>query len=116
MLLQLLINALAIFISVRILPGVHLDSFVTAIIVTVILTVLNIILKPILLLLTLPLTIITLGLFYFILNGVMVLIADALITGFQVDGLLWAIIFSLVVSLINTVLNSLTQNTGSNPL
>lgn len=109
LIINLLINGLAVFITSRILPGVSVDSFVTAVIVSVVLAVVNTFLKPILFFLTLPVTILTLGLFSFVLNALMVLIVAAIVTGFQVKSFWWALLFSLVLSLVSSVLHSLTD-------
>ncbi len=108
-LINLLINGLAVFVTAKILPGVVVDSFVTAIIVAIVLGLVNTFLKPILLLLTLPVTILTLGLFAFVINALMVLIVAALVSGFQVKNFWWALLFSLVLSLVTSVLHSLTE-------
>ena len=107
--MKLLINAIAVFVTAKILPGVYIDSFVTALVVAVVLGVVNTFLKPVLLLLTLPVTILTLGLFTFVINALLVLLAAALVSGFQVKNLLWALLFSLVLSLVNSVLQSLVK-------
>lgn len=88
------------------LPGVAVSSFLTAILVALVLAVLNALLKPILVILTIPITIITLGLFLLVINALMVLLADALIPGFNVDGFLWALIFSICLSLVSWLLDS----------
>jgi putative membrane protein len=105
----LLINGSAVFIASYILPGVQVDSFLTAVVVAVVLGVVNISLKPLLILLTLPLTIITLGLFTFVINALLVLLTDALIPGFSVDNFLWALVFSFVISLVSSFLSNLTK-------
>ena len=105
LLINILISALAVFASAYILPGVHVDTFLTAIIVAVILGVVNMILKPILVILTLPITIVTLGLFYFVINALMILLVANLVPGFTVDGFWWALIYSLVLSIVSSVLN-----------
>jgi putative membrane protein len=107
--MQLLIHAIAVFVTAYVLPGVHVDGFMTAIVVAVVLAVVSIFVKPVLLLLTLPLTILTLGLFTFIINGLVILLTDAVVPGFTVDGILWAIVFSFVVSLVTSVLQGLTK-------
>ncbi len=99
--LKLLITAAVVLLLSYFLPGIAVSSFLTAILVALVLAVLNILLKPLLILLTIPITILTLGLFLLVLNALMVLLADALIPGFQVDGFLWAFIFSLCLSLIS---------------
>lgn len=108
-LITLLINAFTIFLIARFLPGVSVDTFWTALVVAVILGLVNTIIKPILVLLTLPITILTLGLFYFVINAVMVLLVDLLIPGFSVSGFLSALIFSLLVSIVGSTLNSLVK-------
>ncbi len=107
--LNLLVSGLAVLISAYILPGIAVDSFWTAIVVSVILGVANAILKPILIILTLPITILTLGLFTFVINAVLVLFVAAIIPGFTVAGFWWAFIFSLVLSLVNAFLNTLRE-------
>lgn len=108
-LFSLLLQAIAVFVTAYILPGVEVTSFTTAVVVAIVLGVLNTLLKPILVILTLPITILTLGLFYFILNAVVILIASALVPGFVVDGLLTAIFFSIVLSIVGGVLHKLSD-------
>jgi len=91
--------ALAIGITAWILPGVHLSGFFAALVTAAILGLVNGILRPVLFIFTLPLTILTLGLFTFVLNALMVLLAAAIVPGFTVDGFWWAVGFSLVLSL-----------------
>ena len=104
---NLLINSLAVFISVYILPGVRVDSFLTAFIVAIVLGVVNAFVKPVLVFFTLPVTILTLGLFILIINALMILLVSALVPGFRVDNLGWAILFSVVLSLVSWFLHSL---------
>lgn len=105
--LNLLVSGLAVFISAYILPGIAVDSFWTAIVVSVILGIANAILKPLLIFLTLPITILTLGLFTFVINAILVLLVAAIVPGFMVAGFWWALVFSLVLSLVNSFLGSL---------
>ena len=107
--ISILVNGLAVFITANFLPGVTVDNFVTAIIVAVVLGIVNFVVKPILHLLTLPITILTLGLFTFVINALMILLVDALVAGFQVDGFWAALLFSLILSLVSSLLNSLTS-------
>lgn len=104
---SLLVNAIAVFAAGYILPGVHIANFVTAIIVAIVLGVLNTFVKPILTILTLPITIITLGLFSLVINALIILVASAIVPGFKVDGFLWAIIYSIVLSIVSSFLNML---------
>ena len=103
-LLSILLNGLFVLISAKLLSGVAVDGYVTAIIVGVVLGLVNAFIKPVLTILTLPITVVTLGLFLLVINGLMVLAVDALIPGFAVDGLLWAIGFSLLLTVLNGVL------------
>lgn len=104
-LISWIVTALAILASAYLLPGVHVTSFVTALVVAVVLGIINAFIKPILLILTLPITILTLGLFAFVINAVVILLAANLVPGFTVDGFWWALIFSIVLSVINSFLN-----------
>ena len=107
--LYLIVNTLAVFVTAYILPGIRIETVFTAFIIAIILGVINTFLKPILILLTLPLSILTLGLFVFIINGLLVLLASAIIPGFFVKNFWWAILFSLVVTLISSFLHRLSK-------
>jgi putative membrane protein len=100
-LINWLASALVIFIAAYLLPGVHVASFWTALIVALVMGILNILVKPLLVILTLPITIVTLGLFLLVINALIVLLVSHLVPGFQVDGFLWAFLFSILVSIIN---------------
>ncbi len=106
LILRVLLSALAVVILARILPGVGVDSYTTAIIVAIVLSLLNFIVKPILIILTLPVTILTLGLFLLIVNALIILMADGLISGFTVDSIWWALLFSLLLSLLQSIFYS----------
>ena len=106
---NLVVSALAVLISAYILPGVKVDGFMTAIVVAIVLGALNMFIKPILLLLTFPLTILSLGLFTFVINAFLVLLVSNIVPGFKVLGFLWALIFSLVLSIVSSFLYSLTE-------
>ncbi len=108
-LINLLISAIAVIITAYILPGVHVNDFLTAIVVAVILGIANAVIKPILIILTLPVTILSLGLFTFIINGFIVLMVSWLVSGFKVDGLLWAILFSIILSVVNGFISSFAK-------
>lgn len=106
-LLQLILNTLAVMVAAYVLPGVKVDGFVTAAVVAVVLGLVNAVVKPILVVLTLPVTIVTLGLFLFVINALMVLLVAKLVPGFAVAGFWWALLFSFVVSLVGSFLYSL---------
>lgn len=105
--LNLLLSTLAVFVSAYILPGVKVDTFATAFIVAIVLGAINAFLRPILILLTLPINVLTLGLFTFVINALLILLVAQIVPGFRVNGFLWALLFSLVLSLINSFLHSL---------
>jgi putative membrane protein len=107
LLVNLLFSALAVLIAAYLLPGVHVSNFFSALIVAIVLGLLNITVKPLLIILTIPVTILTLGLFLLVINAVIILIVDGLISGFNVDGFLWALIFSLIVSFLQSVFSAL---------
>ncbi len=104
--LRLLLSALAVVILAEILPGVSVSSFGIAILVAIVLGLLNFTVKPLLILFTLPVTLLTLGLFLLIINAVIILLADWLIGGFDVNGLWWALLFSLLLSILQSILFS----------
>ena len=101
---NLVVNTLSIFAVSYILKGVHVDSFLIAILVAVVMSVLNVTLKPFLILITIPFTLVTFGLFLLVINVLVIYAAAALIDGFDVDSFWWALLFSLLVSIVNGVL------------
>ncbi len=109
LILRILLSALAVVILSKILPHVSVDNYFTAIIVAIVLSLLNFIVKPILIILTLPVTIVTFGLFLLIINAIIILLADNLIGGFNVDGIWWALLFSLLLSFLQSILFSLLK-------
>ncbi|MFA9288989.1 MAG: phage holin family protein [Weeksellaceae bacterium] len=110
LLINLLINSLAVGITAYLLQGgVTIESFSTTIVVAIVLGVLNTFIKPILSLLALPITVITLGIFSFIINGLIILLASNIVPGFRVDGFLWAVLFSIVLSVVSSVLGMFTK-------
>jgi len=107
---QLVISALAVIITSLILPGVHIDSALTGVLVAAVLAVLNAIVKPVLILLTIPITIVTLGIFLLIINAGMILLASYLVHGFSVSGFWTAFFFSIILSIVTSVFNNLSQD------
>ena len=102
-----LINALALLALPYLLPSIHVASFTTALAVAVVLGLINAVIRPVLVLLTLPATLLTLGLFIFVINGLMFLLAARLLDGFVVDGLWAGILGSTLYSLISWLLTKL---------
>lgn len=108
-LLRMLLSALAVVILSKVLPGVGVDSYSTAIIVALVLSVLNFLVRPLLIILTLPITIVTLGIFLLFINAVIILLADYFIGGFSVQNIWWALLFSLLLSFLQSILFSLLK-------
>ncbi|MFA4968517.1 MAG: phage holin family protein [Sulfuritalea sp.] len=102
-----LINALALLALPYLLPGIHVASFSTALAVAVVLGLINAVIRPVLLLLTLPVTLLTLGLFIFVINGMMFLLAAWLLEGFVVAGIWNGVLGSVVYSVISWALTRL---------
>lgn len=99
-----LISTVAVVITAYLLPGVAVEGLFAALVAAVVLGIINAFIRPVALLLTLPLTVVTLGLFALVLNALLVLLAAAVVPGFVVAGFWWAVAFSLVLSLVNAVL------------
>jgi putative membrane protein len=100
---MILTGAIA-FALAWLLPGIDIDTFWTAIIVALVLALLNAVIKPILVVLTLPITVLTLGLFLFVINALIILLAGEFVNGFSVDGFLPALLFSLLLSVITSLM------------
>lgn len=106
-LINWIVSAMVVFSVAYIMPGVHVESFSVALVVALIFGIINAFVKPVLVILTLPITIITLGLFYFVLNALLILFVESIVPGFSVSGFLWALIFGIVLSIANTFVNKL---------
>lgn len=111
-LLWLVVNGIGVYVTAAILPGVTLRGFGSAILAGLVLAIVNALLRPVLVVLTLPITILTLGLFLLVINALMVLLVSALLDGFQVRSFWWALLFSVVLALINIVLFGLVGIEG----
>ncbi|WP_047548106.1 phage holin family protein [Psychroserpens sp. Hel_I_66] len=109
LIIRLLITALIVMLLAHFLPGVGVTGFGAAIIVAIVLALLNFIVKPILVVLTIPITIVTLGLFLFVINACIILLADKFIDGFGVDGFWIALLFSILLSICQSIANSLLK-------
>lgn len=107
--LKILLTALAVIVLAKILPGVTVVSYTTAIIVAVVISLLNMFVRPLLVFFTLPATIVTLGLFLFVINAIIILLADKLVDGFAVSGFFIAMVFSILLSFFRTILFSLLK-------
>ena len=103
MLRNWLINTLAVIVLAYLLPGIYVEGILTAAIVALVLGVLNTIVRPLLIILTIPVTIMTLGLFLLVINVIIVELADYFVDGFRVSGFLWALLFSFGLSIISGI-------------
>lgn len=108
--INLLVTALIVFLLANFLPGIHVDGFGSSIIVVIVLAILNFLVKPILQIITIPITILTLGLFLFVINALIILLCSSLVGGFTVDGFWPALLFSLVLSIVQSIVGGLTSN------
>jgi len=104
---RLLLNGIAIIVAAYLLPGLHIDGPFAALVAGVILGLVNALIRPVLFVLTLPLTLVTLGLFIFILNAICFALTAWVVPGFSVDGFWWAVLGALLVSLVSWILNRL---------
>lgn len=110
LLLVWILNAVALLVVAYILPGIHIASFMSALGAAVVLGLLNMLVKPVLQLLTLPLTIVTLGLFLLVVNALVFWLAGSILKGFQVTGFWWAFIGAIVYSIVTSLLSNLLPN------
>ena len=102
--MRIIVTSVIAFALSYILSGVSIDSFWYAIVLALVLALLNAIVKPLLILLTVPITIVTLGLFLFVINAMIILLADAILDGFAVRNFWWALLFGLLLSVITSML------------
>jgi putative membrane protein len=104
-----IVSALAIIVAAYLIPGVHV-TILSALVLAIVLGVINIFLKPIIVLITLPINIVTLGLFSLVINALLIMLAALIVPNFSVDGFWWALLFSLVLSLVNAVFGAMSKN------
>lgn len=107
---RFLLSGLAVLLAAYLLPGVNVEDYWTALVVALVLSIVNIFVKPFLIILTIPITFITLGLFLLVINALMILLADYFVDGFVVDGFWWALLFSLILSTFNSLFADLTKD------
>ncbi|WP_158727788.1 MULTISPECIES: phage holin family protein [unclassified Flavobacterium] len=107
LLLKIIVTSIIVLILANFLPGVYVNGFTTALIVAIVLGLLNIFIKPIVVLLTLPVTVLTLGLFLLLINALMIVLCSQIVDGFKVETFLTAIIFSVLLSVSQSIMNGL---------
>lgn len=105
-LIYFIISSLAILITAYLLPGVEISGFITAFVLAVVLGLINVFIRPLLVLLTLPLSVITFGLFVLVINAFLILLAGAIVPGFAIASFWWAFLFGIVLALVNFILQA----------
>jgi len=101
---KIILTTIAVLLIAKILPGVYVDGFVTSLWVAIVLSLLRFIVRPILVILTLPITILTFGLFLLVINAILILLVDYFVGGFEISGILTALFFSILLSIFQSIL------------
>lgn len=109
LLLRFLLSGVAVMLTAYLLPGVHVTDYWAALLVAVLISLSNVIIRPIFILFTIPITIFTLGLFLLVINAVIIMGVDYFVVDFEVDGFWWALAFSLILSIFNSLFTDLTK-------
>lgn len=109
MITRWIVSAIAIGVTAYLLPGVTVTP-IGALILVIVLAIINMFIRPVIALLALPLTILTLGLFSFVINALMIMLASYIVPSFHVSGFLWALLFAIVLSFVNAVLHAFEKN------
>lgn len=107
LILQILISSVAVYFTAWLLPGISVKSFGSAIIVAIVLGLLNALLRPVLQILSFPITVLTLGLFLLVINTVIILLAGWFVRSFHVENFWWALLFSIIMSIVASVLEGI---------
>ncbi|QTD38725.1 phage holin family protein [Polaribacter batillariae] len=108
--LKILLTAVAVIVLANILQGVAVTGYLSAIIVAAVIALLNMFVRPLLIFFTLPATLVTFGLFIFVINAIIIMLADKLVDGFAVDNFWWALLFSILLSIFRSALFSLLKD------
>ncbi len=110
LLLKIVFSSIIVMFLSHFIKGVHVENFTTSIIVAIVLGLLNIFVKPILILFTLPVTVFTLGLFLLVINAILILLCAKIVGGFRVDSFFTALLFSIVLSLLQSIIYRLLKD------
>src|SRR5690242_8294293 len=108
--IRFLLTGLAVVLTAYLLPGVWVKDYFAALIVALVLAIVNAIVKPILIVLTIPITVFSLGLFLLVINALMILLVDYFVDDFTVSGFWWALAFSLILSIFNSLFSDITAD------
>lgn len=103
LIIRWVISSAIVLLTAYLLPGVYIHNFGTALLVAALIALLNVFLKPLLVIFTIPITIITFGLFLLVINAIIVLLASHFISGFYVDGFWWALAFSIIMTILSSL-------------
>jgi putative membrane protein len=114
LIVRFLLSGVAVMLTAYLLPGVHVKDYWAALLVAILISIVNVIIKPILIIFTIPITVVTLGLFLLVINALMILLVDSLVDDFAVDGFWWALAFSLIMSVFNSMFGDLTKEKERN--
>jgi putative membrane protein len=109
LLLRFLLNGLAVLATAYLLPNVEVTDYQTALLTALALSIANVVIKPLLIIFTIPITVMTLGLFLLVINSVIILLVDHFIPGFSVNGFWWALAFSLIMSIFNSIIDDILK-------
>lgn len=109
LLLRFLLSGVAVMLTAYLLPGVHVSDYWAALLVAALVSFSNLVIRPLLILFTIPITILTLGLFLLVINAIIILGVDHFVDDFIVDGFWWALAFSLILSIFNSMFADLTK-------
>lgn len=109
LLLRFLLSGVAVMLTAYLLPGVHVSDYWAALLVAALVSLSNLVIRPLLILFTIPITILTLGLFLLVINAIIILGVDYFVDDFIVDGFWWALAFSLILSIFNSMFADLTK-------
>ena len=107
LLIKIIITAALVLLISNFMPGVHVESFTTALFVAIVLGLLNIFIKPTLVIFTLPVTILTLGLFLLVINALIIILCTNIVGGFRIDIFWTALFFSIILSLLQSIMNGI---------
>lgn len=106
---RFLLSGLAVLLTAYLLPGVDINHYGYALLVAACISLANLFIKPVLIIFTIPITVVTLGLFLLVINAIIILLVDYLVSGFDVDGFWWALAFSLILSVFNSMISDLDK-------
>lgn len=102
-LVRLILSGVAVYLLAYLLPGVHVGDYIDALVVALVISLLNIFVRPVLVFLTIPATIVTLGLFLIVINAIIIWLTHLMLDSFNVDNFWWALLFSVLLSVLNSL-------------